>query len=149
MVLSNVSRSQTLAQQIFGEIEKRIPDLVKAFTRTDYNKKKCHLNYLGKCRLNFKYFWICVAILCRSINSRINILQDRYSVIYLKRQKVGSSFVMEMRKFYVVCCHLYNLKEVLCEREELLVFWKTFASILADTLIYWKKLRFFQLFYYH
>lgn len=56
MVLSNVSRSQTLAQQIFGEIEKRIPDLVKAFTRTDYNKKKCHLNYLGKCGLNLKYF---------------------------------------------------------------------------------------------
>lgn len=52
MVLSNVSRSQTSAQQIFGQIEKRIPDLVKAFTRTDYNKKKCHLNYLGKRRLN-------------------------------------------------------------------------------------------------
>lgn len=49
MVLSNISRSQTLAEQVFGEIENRIPDLVKAFTRTDYNKKKCHLNYLGEC----------------------------------------------------------------------------------------------------
>lgn len=49
MVLSNISRSQTLAEQVFGEIENRIPDLVKAFTRTDYNRKKCHLNYLGEC----------------------------------------------------------------------------------------------------
>lgn len=47
MVLSNISRSDLLAEQVYNELEDKIKDLVTAFIRTDYNKKKCHLNYLG------------------------------------------------------------------------------------------------------
>lgn len=47
MVLSNISRSNALAEQVFDEIQCKLNDLLSAFTRIDYNKKKCHLNYLG------------------------------------------------------------------------------------------------------
>lgn len=48
MVLSNISRPHHLAEKIFDQIESKISQLITAFTRTDYNKKKCHLNYLGE-----------------------------------------------------------------------------------------------------
>lgn len=48
MVLSNISRSNQLTEQVFDEIETKLVDLIDAFTRTGYNKKKCHLNYLGE-----------------------------------------------------------------------------------------------------
>lgn len=48
MVLSNISRSSQLTKQVFDELEPKLVELINAFTRTDYNKKKCHLNYLGK-----------------------------------------------------------------------------------------------------
>lgn len=47
MVLSNISRPHHLAENVFVEIESKIEKLITAFTRIDYNKKKCHLNYLG------------------------------------------------------------------------------------------------------
>lgn len=47
MILSNISRSSQLTEQVFDETEASLVDLIDAFTRTDYNKKKCHLNYLG------------------------------------------------------------------------------------------------------
>lgn len=49
MVLSNVSRSNELTELVFDEMETKMVQLIDAFTRIDYNKKKCHLNYLGKC----------------------------------------------------------------------------------------------------
>lgn len=48
MVLSNISRSSGSTEQVFDEMETRMVELINAFTRTDYNKKKCHLNYLGE-----------------------------------------------------------------------------------------------------
>lgn len=47
MVLSNISRPEQLAEQVFEDLENYIEQLVTAFTRIDYNQKKCHLNYLG------------------------------------------------------------------------------------------------------
>lgn len=47
MVLSNILRPEDLAAQVFDEVESSIEGLVNAFTRIDYNTKKCHLNYLG------------------------------------------------------------------------------------------------------
>lgn len=47
MLLSNTSRPEKLAAQVFDRIENSIDRLVNAFTRIDYNTKKCHLNYLG------------------------------------------------------------------------------------------------------
>lgn len=47
MVLSNISRPEQLAAQVFDEIENSIEQMVNAFTRIDYNTEKCHLNYLG------------------------------------------------------------------------------------------------------
>lgn len=47
MVLSNVSRPEKLAGQVFDQVKDSIERLVNAFTRIDYNTKKCHLNYLG------------------------------------------------------------------------------------------------------
>lgn len=47
MVLSNISRPEQLAAQVFDKVECSIEHLVNAFTRIDYNTKNCHLNYLG------------------------------------------------------------------------------------------------------
>lgn len=47
MILSNTSRSSQLTEKVFDEMEPSLLELIDAFTRTDYNKKKCHLNYLG------------------------------------------------------------------------------------------------------
>lgn len=47
MVLSNISRPESLAPQVFDEVEGKIERLIDAFTRIDYNSEKCHLNYLG------------------------------------------------------------------------------------------------------
>lgn len=48
MILSNMSRSSQLTEKVFDEMETKLLGLIDAFTRTDYNKKKCHLNYLGE-----------------------------------------------------------------------------------------------------
>lgn len=140
MVVSNASRSQTLAEQVFSEIENQIPELVKAFTRTDYNKKKCHLNYLGELEW-YQRKW-------QQNHTRFECLclQGRFSVIYRKWQKVENSFVMEMLRFCVACCHSFNSKAVWCEKVALLGSWKISASIPVDTLICWKKSKFFQSF---
>lgn len=51
MVLSNVSRPENLIESVLNDLlskPSQIFDLVSCFTRIDYNKKKCNLNYLGK-----------------------------------------------------------------------------------------------------
>lgn len=48
MVLSNISRPNHLAEGVFEALEDKMLELIDAFSRTDYNKKKCHLNYLGE-----------------------------------------------------------------------------------------------------
>ena len=54
MVLSNISRQENLAEKVLDELK---PDdlekLVACFTKNNYNKKKCHLNYLGPIFSNF------------------------------------------------------------------------------------------------
>lgn len=60
MVLSNISRSHPVAEQVFDEIDNKLNDLISAFVRIDYNKKKCHLNYLGEFLLIFTSFWLVV-----------------------------------------------------------------------------------------
>lgn len=50
MVLSNVSRPENLIEQVLDELltkATQINDLISCFTKIDYNKKKCNLNYLG------------------------------------------------------------------------------------------------------
>lgn len=47
MVLSNISRPENLVDDVIDALESKIRNLVTAFTRVDYNKKGCHLNYLG------------------------------------------------------------------------------------------------------
>lgn len=49
MLLSNLSRSEDIVEDIYIKLEKHMDQLVTAFTNTSYNKKKCHLNYLGEC----------------------------------------------------------------------------------------------------
>lgn len=54
MVLSNISRPESLVDQVIdellpGDLEK----LVACFTKISYNKKKCHLDYLGPIFSNF------------------------------------------------------------------------------------------------
>lgn len=52
MILSNISRPAKNIETVIDEIEKSehgsISKLVSYFCITDYNKKECHLNYLGK-----------------------------------------------------------------------------------------------------
>lgn len=52
MVLSNISRPESLAERVVDEIEANgnnlLEKLVSAFTRTEFNKKTCNLNYLGE-----------------------------------------------------------------------------------------------------
>lgn len=45
--MSNLSRPESLAESVFTDAEDSLESLVTAFTKIDYNKKKCHLNYLG------------------------------------------------------------------------------------------------------
>ncbi|KAJ6633307.1 Protein HGH1 like [Pseudolycoriella hygida] len=51
MILSNISRTELLAKRVMNDIQssedKLLEKLVSAFTRVDFNKKNCHLNYLG------------------------------------------------------------------------------------------------------
>lgn len=53
MVLSNVSRTESLAQRVIDDIEQGekglLEKMVSAFTRNGFNKKNCNLNYLGAC----------------------------------------------------------------------------------------------------
>ncbi len=52
MVLSNISRTESLAEHVINDIEQSeknlLEKLVSAFTRNDFNKKNCNLNYLGE-----------------------------------------------------------------------------------------------------
>lgn len=52
MVLSNVSRTEWLAERVIDDIEQSeknlLERLVSAFTRNGFNKKNCNLNYLGE-----------------------------------------------------------------------------------------------------
>lgn len=51
MVLSNVSRPENLIESVLNDLltkPAQLSDLVSSFTRIDFNKKKCNLNYLGK-----------------------------------------------------------------------------------------------------
>lgn len=60
MVLSNVSRTESLAQRVIDDIvqseESLLEKLVSAFTRNAFNKKNCNLNYLGECERTFELF---------------------------------------------------------------------------------------------
>ncbi|XP_054743106.1 protein HGH1 homolog [Anastrepha obliqua] len=50
MVLSNLTRSEKLVEDIIIELElnnKTLPNLLKAFTKLDYNKEKAKLHYLA------------------------------------------------------------------------------------------------------
>lgn len=50
MILSNISRNENLVDQVLSEFDKFeqcIEKLVTCFTRTDFNKQKQNLNYLG------------------------------------------------------------------------------------------------------
>lgn len=53
MVLSNVSRSESLAKRVIDDIEQGeknlLEKLVSAFTMNGFNKRNCNLNYLGEC----------------------------------------------------------------------------------------------------
>lgn len=52
MVLSNISRTESLAERVINEIEQAeknlLEKLVSAFTVNGFNKKNCNLNYLGR-----------------------------------------------------------------------------------------------------
>lgn len=51
MVLSNLTRSENLVEEIIVELEKEsttVPKLLEAFTKLDYNKQNMKLHYLGK-----------------------------------------------------------------------------------------------------
>lgn len=49
MVLSNISRPEPLVESIVASVQSQIRELVSAFTQIEFNQKKCHLNYLGRC----------------------------------------------------------------------------------------------------
>lgn len=59
MILSNISRNENLVDQVLSEFDKFeqcIEKLVTCFTRTDFNKQKQNLNYLGNIQqLNEKH----------------------------------------------------------------------------------------------
>lgn len=55
MVLSNISRSTDLAEIVFSQLKGHIEELVNVFSRIDFNKHNCHLNYIGKAFLNQPY----------------------------------------------------------------------------------------------
>lgn len=79
MVLSNISRSSELAEQVFTDMKDHIEELVNVFSRIDYNKHKCHLNYLGK--------WntlLCKNGFGRLINSFFFFVQVQSLVMYHK-----------------------------------------------------------------
>lgn len=65
MVLSNISRPEALAAKVFDKVERIIEGLVNAFTRIDYNTKKCHLNYLGPIFSNLSQVAKCCDFFCR------------------------------------------------------------------------------------
>lgn len=51
MLLSNLSRPEHLISSLVNELdgeENQIEKLVTSFTRVGYNKKKAHLDHLGK-----------------------------------------------------------------------------------------------------
>lgn len=51
MVLCNVSRPEELIEAVLDELftkETQLSELVTCFTKVAFNKKKCHLNYLGE-----------------------------------------------------------------------------------------------------
>lgn len=54
MILSNVSRTESLAERVIDDIEQGeknlLEKLVSAFTRNGFNKRNCNLNYLGECK---------------------------------------------------------------------------------------------------
>lgn len=47
MILSNISRPESLAERVYIDCESKIDNLVSAFVNTNFNTKKCHLNYLA------------------------------------------------------------------------------------------------------
>lgn len=54
MVLSNMTRVESLTHEILHELEKdekTLLKLAKAFAKLDYNKKKAKLHYLGKLKI--------------------------------------------------------------------------------------------------
>ena len=54
MVLSNISRPECLVDKIIAELlPGDLEKLVACFTKVSFNKKKCHLNYLGPIFSNF------------------------------------------------------------------------------------------------
>lgn len=66
MILSNVSRPERLVNDVYNKCEGKITDLISAFDRTDFNKKKCHLNYLGSIFSNLTQVSQCRDLLCRT-----------------------------------------------------------------------------------
>lgn len=58
MVLSNISRESSYAEKVVDYLtfeDELLNKLVSSFSIANYNKKKCNLNYLGKCRANYKH----------------------------------------------------------------------------------------------
>ncbi|XP_068156648.1 protein HGH1 homolog [Drosophila tropicalis] len=47
MVLSNLTRCESLVPEILNQLEGTLPQLAKAFAKLDYNKKNCKLHYLA------------------------------------------------------------------------------------------------------
>ncbi|EDW84153.1 uncharacterized protein Dwil_GK13985 [Drosophila willistoni] len=47
MVLSNLTRCESLVPEILNQLEATLPQLAKAFAKLDYNKKNCKLHYLA------------------------------------------------------------------------------------------------------
>lgn len=66
MILSNISRPESLVNNVWTICEEKIDDLVSAFVRTDYNKKNCHLNYLGSIFSNLTQVSHCRDLFCRT-----------------------------------------------------------------------------------
>lgn len=67
MLLSNCSRPEQLVETIVDDLlakDDTLNQLVSAFTRIDYNKHKCHLNYLGPIFSNVSQTARVRAILC-------------------------------------------------------------------------------------
>lgn len=74
MVLSNISRPEALVERVVDELLRPAADanvaastlhaLVTCFTRIDYNKHKCHLNYLGPIFSNVSQTSRCRALFC-------------------------------------------------------------------------------------
>lgn len=74
MLLSNISRSEQLATQVFDEIESRVEHLVNAFSRVNYNTQKCHLNYLASIFSNLSQVARARDFFCRPNSDILNRL---------------------------------------------------------------------------